>query len=149
MAVPRKALVISVWDGVVSFEDWKTNVRNLMADPDFSKTRMHLTDLRFGSSDGSVGENEIREMVDYIGRSDASAAGRKIAILGGDEFEKSRLFERLAEPLGINVIVFNELARACTWLGIDLKKTERQIEELRASLRASTYRRDNAQTRSA
>src|SRR5205085_6519275 len=116
VAVPRKGLVVSVWDGKVTFEDWMANVRNIMADPDFTKTRMHLTDLRNGISDESIGENEIRQMIDYLGRSDKAVAGRKLAVLGGNEFEKSRLYERLAEPLGLNVIVFNDLARACTWL---------------------------------
>src|SRR5262249_46146664 len=98
--VPKSGLVISVWNGPVGFLDWRSSVQRLMADPGFPATRLHLTDLRFGSVEDSIGETEMQEVIDLMWRNDKTLPGRKVAILGGDEFPRSRTYERLSEPLG-------------------------------------------------
>jgi hypothetical protein len=134
VCLPRKALVISVWGKNVTLDQWYANIRKQIADPGFAQTKVHLVDVSRGTADPSIGEAEIQGVLDFISGSGAPTAGRKIAIVAGEEFARLRLYERLAEPLQLNVIVFNDLGTACTWLGIDPREVEIEIRKLRAEI---------------
>ena len=130
-----KKLVVSVWDGNVTLDQWRENLDRLLADPDFPATRINIVDMRFGHPDITIGEGEIQQVIDFLATHQEKIAGRKIAIVAGEDFKKSKFFESLAGNLLIKVIVFNFLHGACSWLGIDPRETEEAIQQIRERLR--------------
>ena len=130
-----KKLVVSVWDGNVTLDQWRENLDRLLADPDFPATRINIVDMRFGHPDHTIGEGEIQQVIDFLATHQEKIAGRKIAIVAGEDFTKPKYFERLAESLLAKVIVFNFLHSACSWLGADPKETEQTMEQIRVRLR--------------
>jgi hypothetical protein len=132
VCLPKAKLVISVWEGNVKLDHWTRNLSRLFADPDLPKTNMQLVDLRFASVDPAIGEDAIKQVIeDQFVPHQEIVAGRKIAAVAGDAFDRVRVFERIAESMEVSVIAFNDLGRACTWLGIDQADAEREIEQVR------------------
>ena len=65
----------------------------------------------------------------------AEIAGRKAAILVGEEFPRSSIFERLIQPYGLTAAAFTFLDSACTWLGVDPGEAQQSLRTLGARLR--------------
>jgi hypothetical protein len=61
-------LIISVWNEVVTFDAWSSNVQQLVNDPKFSSANKYLVDMRFGSADLTIGEKQIKDMAKLIER---------------------------------------------------------------------------------
>ncbi|MCK9410303.1 MAG: hypothetical protein WCX28_10675 [Bacteriovoracaceae bacterium] len=134
----KKKLTISVWHHHVTFEQWKKNVEKLLADPDFIHTNKQIVDIHIGSADISIGEEEIKQVLQYILKHPELVVGRKIAIIAGKEFHRSTMFTHFARSQSLNTIVFNDLHTACKWLGIDRQEAELTIEQIRKDLDRST-----------
>ena len=130
-------LIISIWNGIVTFNEWRSNVERLLNDPKFSSTNKYLVDMRFGSADSSIGKEQIQEMASLIESKVKKILNMKLAIVGTKEFEKSLLFRSFMQPEALAVIAFSDMRIACTWLEIDLAKTEEKINDLREKLRSN------------
>lgn len=126
-------LIISIWHGVVTFTEWQAKVNRLVHDPKFSVANKYLVDMRNGSADSSIGEEEIKEIADLIASKSKEKINMKMAIVGTKEFEKSLIFRSLMNPEIAAVIAFSDFNIACKWLEIDAIKTENEIQLLRAA----------------
>ena len=132
--IKEKRLGISVWHGKVTLAEWLDNLRRIISDPDFPSTRMQVVDLRSATGDPSIDESGIKQAAEFIGSDPVKTTGRKVAVVAGKEFNRSKLFENLVKSHFQNVIVFNDLPTACTWLGIDTIETQQEIEQIRIKL---------------
>jgi hypothetical protein len=59
----------------------------------------------------------------------------KVAIVAGNEWDKPKLVEFALHAISVNSIVFNDLATACIWLGVNAEQVGAVTEELRRRLR--------------
>jgi hypothetical protein len=125
-------LTLVVWDGVVTGHDAEEQVRRLRADPEWPPGRLHLLDLTSVSTVPTVGETRLVEMLAEM----AEMRQIRFAVIAGDAFAEATRFQEAASGVGVtHVIVFNELATACAWLGIDFGETRTALHGLRNGLR--------------
>lgn len=134
VCLPQKELVVTVWEGTVSSEEWLTHLRELQEDPGFPSTWRHLVDMRFGGTDSAFGAETIQGGVDYLTTRRPAVAGRRVAIVTGADLMKARLFRGLAESAEVTSEVFTDLNAACAWLGIESAEATPSIAALRESL---------------
>ncbi|MFA5833298.1 MAG: hypothetical protein WDA22_07475 [Bacteroidota bacterium] len=134
----EKNLIISLWHHNVTFDQWMNNVKKLIVEPDFKQAVKQIVDIHIGSADISIGQEEIKQVVDFIAQHPEVILGRKIAIVAGKEFNRSSFFTQLARSQFLNAIVFNDLQTACKWLGVDRQEAEVSIERIRKELQQET-----------
>ena len=132
---PEKQLVIVVWDGTINLDQWREHLRRLLADSDYALLKYQLTDLRFSEIDPSVQGLDIQRTVDFMAAQPDRLAGKKIAIVAGNEWERPKQAESLLEKLSVQPIVFNDLVTACLWLGADVVEVGNTIKRVRQILR--------------
>jgi hypothetical protein len=131
VCLTRKELIVTVWEGSVSSEEWLTHLRELQEDPEFLSVWKHLVDMRFGATDPSFGAETIQRGVDYLNTRRSTVAGRRVAIVTGADLMKARLFQGLAESADLTSKVFTDLSAACSWLGVAPADATPSISELR------------------
>lgn len=128
------ALTLTVFDGPVTGDEWRSTVRDLFADPSWPPGRLNLTDLR--SADLSAITTADRAAIYAINARHAQKLiGMKSAAIGGANFETARDFERDDRSSGLRIIPFDDLGPACSWLSVDVVTVRSMIEELRGRLR--------------
>jgi hypothetical protein len=128
------ALTLTVFDGPVTGDEWRSTVRDLFADPSWPPGRLNLTDLR--SADLSAITASDRAAVHAINARHAhKLVGMKSAAIGGANFEAARSFERDDRSSGLRIIPFDDLGPACVWLSVDAHAIRPMIEQLRHRLR--------------
>jgi hypothetical protein len=133
-----KGVGYEVWEGLVTGSDWVEHVRRQAADHEWPAGDRSLTDLQLVSHNSSIGKAEMEQVVAiYRAQSKKLATGRA-AVVAGKDFRLSPLFQIFTSRHGFRVIVFNDLALACKWLGLDPKEAARSIGRLRAKLVAET-----------
>lgn len=129
-------LTLTVFDGVITGEEWRTKVRALFADPAWPPGRLNLTDLR--TADSSLLTAADRNEIYAINAHHANQlVGMKSAAIAGVHFDETREFERGNRPSGIRLIAFDDLGPACAWLGIDAALVGPMITVLRDEMRAA------------
>jgi hypothetical protein len=122
-----------LWHGVVTADDFLAQVRRLTSDPDWPPSRgLHLADLRHASVDASIDEAAIETAANLYGMQGNKVVGIKAAIVAGQAFTQSVLFQRAIARFGPRVIVFDSLGVAAVWLGIDANAAERELQALHA-----------------
>jgi hypothetical protein len=128
------ALTLTVFDGPVTGDEWRSAVRDLFADPSWPPGRLNLTDLR--SADLSALTASDRAAIYAINARHAQRLiGMKSAAVGGANFETASNFERDDRSSGLRIIPFDDLGPACRWLSVDVDTVRSMIEELRVRLR--------------
>jgi hypothetical protein len=127
-------LTVVVWDGAVTGDDAEDHVRRLVDDPDWPPGPNHLLDTTTAASIPNVANTKLVEMlVD-------AAHGRAVrfALVASDGFSEATRFQRAALAGGVlHVVVFGDVATACTWLGTDRTKVRSALGTLRRELRKS------------
>jgi hypothetical protein len=131
-------LVIEVYVGDVTKEEWFTHERSQMKDAELQPGGKVIVDLSNATMDESIGDAEIREFTELYGPYRELVAGTRVGIVAGAEFARSRVYERFAQVYGINVIVFNDVHTACTWLGVDARSAKEWIDKTRARTQAKS-----------
>jgi hypothetical protein len=127
-------LTLTVFDGQVTGDEWRTAVRELFADPRWPPGRLNLTDLRTTDASAlTVADRE--EIIAINARHVDKLVGMKSAAVGSAHFEISREFGREDQSSGLRLIPFDDLAPACVWLGLDLNTVLLMIADLRRELR--------------
>jgi hypothetical protein len=132
---PELKLAVVVWDGVVTWDDWHAHLRRMFTDPVYAPIQSQFTDLRFSSISPTISNDQIQMMVDLIVDMRKKISLMKLAIVAGNDWDKPKLVEIALQPLSINSIVFNDLVTACLWLGVDVVKIGRDIQNIRLALR--------------
>lgn len=131
-----KGVIFTVWDGVVTLDDWLSHVHMVLADPDWLQIRRAIVDMQSVSDTSSVGDEQIDQAAAVVGAMGADLATKRIAVIAADEFRRTSRFESLVKRFGVTMVVFNSLDTACIFLGLDVKDTRQTLEQLRLGLRA-------------
>ena len=129
-------LCVSVWDGVVTAEQRRQNIAMLEADPGWGTCRLLLTDLTGVSAARRPSAKEVLEAAaDFAEKLAPQVRDAKWAMVASETFVLAQRFSTYLEEEVLRLIVFNDLATACTWLGVEGTEAGRVIDELRAQLR--------------
>jgi hypothetical protein len=134
-------LTVTVFDGVITGEEWINSVRGLFADPAWPPGRLNLTDLR--TADSHLLTDADRQAIYAINQEHAKQlVGMKSAAIAGMHFDETRDFERGNRSSGLRLIAFDDVGPACAWLGLDPAVVAPMINEMRDQLRGDE--RDDA-----
>ena len=126
-------LTLVVWDGEVSGDQAEDQVRRLKADPDWPPGPLHLLDTTTVTTAPLVANTKLVEMLNEIAE---SRLIRFAVVASGDSAGEATKFQAEVSALGVSqVIVFNDVSAACSWLGIDLPATRATLADLRRELR--------------
>jgi hypothetical protein len=131
------ALTLTVFDGKITGDEWRSAVHEIFADPSWPPGRLNLTDLRTADASALTGADRA-EILSINARHAHKLVGMKSAAIGGSTFDAARKFAREDRASGLRLIAFDDLAPACTWLGVDVAKVRSMIDDLRARLRGPT-----------
>jgi hypothetical protein len=127
-------LTLTVFDGVITGEEWIRHVNEVFDLPEWPPGRLSLTDLR--TADSHLLRDDDRRTVFAINEAHAKQlVGMKSAAIAGVHFDVARDFERGNRPSGLRLIAFDDVGPACAWLGLDPAVVAPMITELRAQLR--------------
>jgi hypothetical protein len=125
-------LSLVVWDGDVTGDEAEDHVRALRTDPDWPPGPLHLVDTTSVTSAPAIANTKLVEMLNEI----AEGKAIRFAVIASGALPEATRFQTEATALGVSqVIVFNDIAGACSWLGIDLAATRATLADLRAELR--------------
>ena len=126
-------LTLVVWDGDITGDEAEDQIRTLRADPDWPPGPLHLLDTTTATSAPRVANTKLVEMLTEIAEKKVI---RFAVIANGDATGEAAGFQSEATTAGVSqVIVFNDVSAACSWLGIDLPATRATLADLRRELR--------------
>jgi hypothetical protein len=123
---------VAVWAGFVSDEETENHLAQLSRDPDWAKQGRILTDLTGLAEESRPSDDRIAFTAEVF-RSQIGQRARaaKWAMVADITFEEATKFgEELADEAP-RLIVFNDEAAACAWLGVDTNQIEALLKELR------------------
>ena len=133
-----KGVSYEVWEGVVSGSDWVQHVRRQVADRNWPAGDKSLTDVRLVSLDSAIGDADLEEVGAIYRAQTKKIASSRAAVVASKEFRFCPLYPIFTSRHGMRVIVFNNFAMACKWLGLDPNEADRSIVRLRAKIVAET-----------
>jgi hypothetical protein len=137
-------LTLTVFDGVVTGDEWRSTARQIFADPSWPPGRLNVTDLR--TADLSAVTRADRDEIYALNAQHApKLVGMKSATIGGVNFEIAQKFERDDRTSGLRIIPFDDLGRACEWLGVPVPAVAAMIEQVRRQLRSPDAVTDRAE----
>lgn len=131
-------LIFEVWAGKITKEELFQHERRHLRDPDFPVSPRLLVDITGASFDLSAGEEEIQTFIALYQEHRGRITGAKVAIVATKDFNLAKVYEKHALTLSIDVIVFNEIGNACTWLGVDETEARAWMNSKRTLLVSSS-----------
>ena len=131
----EKQIIFVMWDGTVSADAWFEHIERLIADPLWPSISIMLIDLHTARDLTSIQEAEIEHAVALFSTVPIPLSKKRVGIVAGNAFWKSRRFGELIAPFGPSVIVFNDISTACVYLGIDTTEALKSIQSLRADMK--------------
>jgi hypothetical protein len=133
-------VTFALWDGTVTADEFLAHAHRLSSDAGWPTHKgLHLSDLRTAVVDASIDEDILGKAAALYGSHPRIAIVR-LAIVAGEAFEKAALFDRLFLRYQPSAIVFNSLDIACAWLGIEVDRAERTLQQLLEQSRAGKNR---------
>jgi hypothetical protein len=129
-------LLVVVWDGTVSGEEWETFARGRLADPAWPPGTRRLVDVTSLDPD-SLTPADIEANADLYRDRGVNMVGVRTAIVASGAWAIATEYERRIDRLGSSTIVFNYPAEACRWLGIDPEVVRGVVTALRRDLRGA------------
>ena len=130
--VEDEDLLVTVWDGVVTFDECAAAAREHASDEGWRRGRLRLTDTSTADAAAFVAA-DFNEIVKTHAANDVERWDRKLAIVAPHALEIARSAERHIRRLGVDVFVCDSVYSACVWLGVDNNIARRTIESLRSS----------------
>ena len=127
----EKHIIFVVWQGGVTADEWFEHIQRLIADPFWPSISVMLADLYSITDLSSIEEAEIEHAVALFNSVPEPLSNKRVAVVAGNAFWKSRRFSQLISPFGPSVIVFNDLGTACVYLGIKSMEASKAIQQLR------------------
>jgi len=126
-------LIVTVWHGVVTWEEWEDVARHQVRDATWSYGRRRLTDARSADTSGLTGDHAdaISAIYEATG---TGIGGTQLAIVANDVSTLAHNVEQSLAALRVTTYVFNSIEVACTWLTADLLTVLHAIRELRTEL---------------
>ncbi len=139
----QKGVTFIVWDGIVTWDDWREHVLRMTGDPAWESTPLFIADLQSVSDTTAINPELIDEITALFGTKVKALGRKRNAVVAKDEFWRAKRFGELIERFGTTSVTFNSLDTACLYLGLDLAETQQQLEELRADLQAQPAQADS------
>jgi hypothetical protein len=134
----KTGLSVSVWDGIVTTEQRRNHIAALESDPDWGASGLLLTDLTGISAERRPSAKEVLEAAsEFAVKLARHVREAKWAMVAGETFVLAQRFGSYLEEEMPRLIVFNDLATACTWLGVEGSEVRTTLDELRAELRST------------
>jgi hypothetical protein len=129
-------LCVSVWDGEVTDEQRRQHIATLEADRGWGSGGLLLTDLSGVSASRRPSVKQVLEAAgEFSEKLARHVRDAKWAMVASETFVLAQRFSTYLEEEVPRLIVFNDLATACTWLGVDGAAAGTVVDELRAELR--------------
>jgi hypothetical protein len=137
--VQSEDLIVTVWHGVVTWEQREAVVRHQVSDPTWSYGRRRLTDARTADTSELTADHvdAISAMYEATG---SGIGGTQLAIVANDVSTLAKNVEHGLAAVRVSTFIFNSVEIACAWLGADPHITHHAISELRAELDTHTAR---------
>jgi hypothetical protein len=132
----RHGIIVSVWDGDVTFDELRDLIRCQLADPDWPGGRLGLTDARSARGISAITDEQICEIAAMYRTQQAKISGVKYARVG-QGMQGVLRFQKAMGPSGPTTLVFDDLEAACEWLGIDVADVQPTLDDLCKEIRAS------------
>ena len=130
----EKQIIFVVWDGVVTADVWFEHIERLITDLLWPSISSMLVDLRTATDISSIEEAEIEHAVALFSTVPIPLSKKRVGIVAGSAFWKSRRFGHLISRFGPSIIVFNDLSTACLYLGINAAEALKALQQLRADM---------------
>jgi hypothetical protein len=130
---PAHRLMLKLWCGDITNSILFSHEREQFLDPDFPagpKVIVDVTAAKMIELEGAMFE-EFATI--YAGHRHL-AAGARVAIVASEQFERARKYEAAVAKLGVDVIAFNALSTACTWIGAPFQETAQWFAGARAEM---------------
>lgn len=129
-------LVVSVYDGDVSFDEWHDHIATVLEDPNWRYTTGSLSDMTTATLE-SLRDDDERRIFSLFDTRTLRVAGRRMVFVGTPETQPvvKEIERHTLAKLGARSAAFASLLPACIWLGVDERTVETIIDELRATLR--------------
>ena len=121
-----------VWDADVTPEQWRDHSDRMWSDPTFPPGPLMLADLSTANGAPSVSSEVVVEMAASLRERAAKVRPIRVAVIPNGAWDKALVLERDTEGSGLTTIVFNDLATACTWLGLSEDAAKPILAKLRA-----------------
>jgi hypothetical protein len=132
--IESSELIVAVWDGAITPEEWSEVVQRQVADPSGSFRYRRLTDARTADV-SAISRAHVDDVSESFGAVPANIAGVKLAIVASAEWATAQQVEESMSRFGVTTVVFNDVHAACAWIGVDADLTLGTITELRNELR--------------
>jgi hypothetical protein len=127
---PKLKLALVVWDGLVTWDEWRQHLQRMLVDPDYAPMQSQITDLRHSTISPGISNKEIQAMIDMVADQRENISLTRVAIVAGDEWSKPKLAEVGLRSLSISPIVFNHLSLACQWLGLQEVEISMDLQQI-------------------
>ena len=128
---PNLKLALVVWDGLITWDEWRQHLQRMLVDPDYAPMQSQITDLRYSTISPSISNKEIQAMIDMVADQRENLSLKRVAIVAGDEWSKPKQTEVGLRSLSITPIVFNDLTLACEWLGLQEVEISKDLQQIR------------------
>jgi hypothetical protein len=129
-SIPQRRLTVEVWHGVITVDQWRTHVQTVLSASDRSWREKSLTDITTADA-SQITDADQAEIAAMYAPHGSQFTNMRNATIASRAFEPSFEFGRRIERFGMNVIVFNEMVSACSWLGLDPSEIRPVLQELR------------------
>ena len=92
-SIPRLGLIVEVWDGVITVDEWRTHVDTYLADPERLAGDRSLVDLTTADA-SAIGDADEAEIVARYVPHASELTHRRSAAIAAREFDPSFEFGR-------------------------------------------------------
>ena len=135
--VEAEDLLVVVWDGIVTGEEWETFARDrIAAEPDWPLGSRRLVDVTT-LDPSSLSPADVATNTDLYRDRTTRMVGARTAVIAAGAWDIATEWERSIDRFGSRTIVFNYLPEACGWLGLDPDLAREVVTRLRRELRAA------------
>ena len=125
-------MVVEYWSGKVDRHDVAIHSKEHLSDTRIVPGASALVEARnavFGIDLKDVADVVDSLYANYIGR---LKIGKCAVLVNSTTYDLARAYERSAGHYGINVIIFSDLAIACTWLGVGVDTISKSLDRMKA-----------------
>lgn len=130
----EKQIIFVVWDGRVTADVWFEHIEGLIAEPLWPSISSMLVDLRTATDVSSIEEAEIEHAIALFSTVPIPLSKKRVGVVASGAFWKSRRFGHLISRFGPSLIVFNDLSKACLYLGINITEALKALQQLRTDV---------------
>ena len=133
--IEAEDFVVTVWDGVVTADDWAIAVKDQSTDPALLRARRRLTDTRTVAG-SRLSPAEVATVGTSYDDLAIPSTGVRLAIVANEGWSVAQIVKKRMQTYGVSTQVFDDVHTACAWLGVDAAIALVTIGELRQELRS-------------